>query len=84
MKKILFFLPPSVSAKTDIMGTEKNAITLINEINRQKYQLSVAVINIKDNVDSINLKPNKIHNLNSRRALFSFFRCYNITLYFYT
>ena len=60
------------------MGTEKNAITLINEINRKKYQLSVAVINIKDNVDFINLKPNKIHNLNSRRALFSFFRCYNI------
>ena len=78
MKKILFFLPSSVSIETGILGTEKNAITLINEINRKKYQLSVAIINIKDNVDSLNLKPNKIHNLNSSRTLFSFFRCYSI------
>jgi len=78
LKKILFFLPSSVSVETSILGTEKNAITLINEINRKKYQLSVAIINIKDNVDSLNLKPNKIHNLNSSRTLFSFFRCYSI------
>ena len=78
LKKILFFLPSSVSVKTGLMGTEKNAITLINEISRKNFKLSVAVINIKEDVDCINLKPNKIHDLNSSRTLFSFFRCYNI------
>ena len=60
------------------MGTEKNAIALINGINRKKYNLVVAVINIKDNIDCIKLKPSKIHNLNSRRTLLTFFKCYNV------
>jgi len=78
LKKILFFLPSSVTGKKQLMGTEKNAITIINNINREKYELSVAIMKVKENLNRISLNKENIHNLDSSRALFSFYRCYKI------
>jgi len=78
MKKVLFFLPSSVSIPTELCGTEQNAVTIINRINRKKYHVTIAVINIKENVSNIELGPSAIHNLNSNRTLFALFKCYRI------
>ena len=60
------------------MGTEKNAITIINNINKEKYELSVAIINVKENLNHISLDKENIYDLGSKRALFSLYGCYKI------